>query len=222
MPNSPKKDLSILHELLEVLLRKSFRLWEGEKDINKKELNETSLINHEYMIELFPPIKLEQLEKMIKRRESNSLSLERKIHLPPLSFDSEFIPILSTDLDLDKTPPEINFRVEMYRYESASGCKLQAIAFRFECEDPNSVHGYYHAQFTAESHGTSLPDCPKWIPQQVPCFPLITDFSAVSVLFCILVSLYGKGLYPKIFRSVRIDNKYTNSLRHILWVPKVQ
>lgn len=222
MPYSPKKDLSILHQLLEVLLRKSFRLWENEKDIDKKELNETSLINHQYMIELFPPIKLVRLEKMVKGRTSNCLLLEKNIHLPPLSYDSEFIPILSADLDLDETPPEINFRIEMYRYKSASGCKLQAIAFRFECEDQRSVHGYYHAQFTAEPHGTSLPDCPKWIPQHIPCFPLITDFSAVSVLFCILVSLYGKGLYPKIFHSVNIDNKYTNALRHILWVPKVQ
>jgi hypothetical protein len=222
MPYSPKKDLSIFHQLLEILLRRSFRLWREGKDIERKDLNEKSLFNHQYWIEAFPPIKLGQLEKMFKGKTSNSLLLERKIHLPPLSFDSEFIPILSADLDLDRTPPALHFRVEMYRYKSTSGCKPQAVAFRFECEDQKSVHGYYHAQFTAEVHGTSLPDCPKWIPQHIPCFPLITNSSAVSVLFCVLVSLYGKGLYPKIFRGVNIDNKYTNSLRHILWPPKIQ
>lgn len=219
---APKKDLLIIHQILEVLLRKSARLWENKRDINKEELSETSLFNHQFMIELFPPIKSEQLEKIFKGTKNNSLSLERKIHLPPLSFDSEFIPIFSAELDLDKIPPEISFRIEMYRYKSTTGGKLQAIAFRFECGEEKSAHGYYHAQFTTECHGKSLPDCPKWIPQQIPCIPIMADLSAVSMLFCILVSLYGKGLYPKILRSVRIDKKYTNSLRHILWVTKIQ
>jgi len=221
MSDSPKKDLAIMRQLLEVLLRKSFRLWDEGKDMDKESLSDNAISNHQYMIESFPPIKLEKLEKIVGEAASNSLSLERKIHLPPLNFDSEFIPILSTTLDLDKSPPEISFRIEMYRYKSESGCKLQAIAFRFEGGHKDSLHDYYHVQLTTECHGTSLPDCPKWIPQQIPCIPILMDSSVVSMLFCVLVSLYGKGFYPKIFRSVRIDDKYTNSLRHILWIPKV-
>lgn len=222
MTNSPKKDLLILHQLLDALLRKSFRLWDNEQDIDKEKLTETSLLNHQYMIGLFPPIKLEQLEKTIRENKSNSLSLERKIHLPPLSLDSEFIPILSTDLNLDEKPPKTCFRIEMYRYKSTSGCKLQAIAFRFECQGQKSVHGYNHAQLTTECHGISLPESPKWIPQQIPCLPILTDSSVVSILLCILVSLYGKGLYPKLLRSIKIDKEYTESLQHILWIPRNQ
>jgi len=200
-------------KLREILLKLfEYRLWAVNSLVKK----------HEKTIHIFPPMNRQQVEYLLSDRSKNpksdffSLDKPAFFYLPPLEKNSEFAPILILRCDYNESPPETRLMILMIRH---IGDEEKCFGFRFEGPAIDSMHDYWHAQITTELRRRGgrqkLPGCPDWIPDEVPCIPT-TAKCPVSLILCMLISLYGKRIFNEFFADLNIDPKYKKPLEPIL------
>lgn len=216
MNGSAQKDFVWVCNLLKEIHIKSNNKWSTFKNLSGSKLDSPTLDNFSNVKEFKNPMKYEELEYLIKNAQESknlSLHLNKNLYLPPLEYNSEFIPILFLDCDLNKSDPDVSFKINLFRsIIEENTIKLQYFGVRFEIHGPESPHGYYHFQVT---HAHS-PGCPDWVPNTLPCIPIRCK-CPVSLLLCMLISFYGKGMFNKLFRGdMNIDKNYTECLKDIL------
>lgn len=217
MVSDCSKNFGIIGDLLKRLNDRSATLWRNGENLSGSGLSRTTKENYSELINFKPPMSSGELERLVREsRTGRCLSFGESsfLYLPPLEKNSEFIPILSLQCDLSASLQNVSLGIEMYLYDEK---KLKGLGFRFEGGELDSIHDYWHVQIVTESRATyaELPECPDWIPTTVPCIPARAD-SPVSLLLCMLVSFYGKGIYNKLFPDVNIDKEFTQPLKYIL------
>lgn len=210
----PGSDFSIMGQILTRIFQISTKLWRNGLTLENEEVHETILDHYDTLLFMKPPIAEGELENLVRKPRRRKLLLDRPFYLPPLKDDGEFIPILQIDWNFrDKT--DISIRIEMYRFiqmfEGGSQPHLRSIGFRFEIHKDSKTHDFMHVQITR------IHACPDWLPTTLPCIPTITK-GAVSLLFCVLASLYGKNVYNMLFSGMKISNKYLLPLKEILTI----
>lgn len=213
------KDFNMMCDTLQCLLRKSKNLWKARINLSYSKLGIRTVENYNKLIGLRRPISPEELEKEVeKKRKSKkrNLQLDKPFYLPPLEKDPEFIPLLFLKCDLDKSSYDISLRIEMYRYRRDNSPRLEGFGLRFEMHEKPSEHDYAHVQVTNEHDGAILPECPGWLPTTLPCIPAKAE-CPVSLIFCMLISFYGKKMYNKIFPAdLNIEDRCKKILKDIL------
>ena len=141
------------------------------------------------------------------------------IYLPPLEKDPDCIPILSLYFRLKETQSIAKLRVLLVRLdENRKPHGIYGIGFRMETPekinqnvnssinnqsvntvDNGGSHDFHHAQLIRKFGQRKLDDklqidCPIWLPQSQPSFPLPAE-CPVTLLLCLLVTLYGRRYY---------------------------
>lgn len=217
--SSSLKDFKMMGEILLRIFQKSNALWTRGSTLEGNKIDDTTLYDYRTLLSRKPLIALGKLENLIKKPRYHRLLLGRpfNLYLPPLSLNKEFVPILSMDWKLNKAWIEISIRIEMYRYCSIDGSRshLRSIGFRFEIHKPGTPHDYMHVQVTSRFGQGVVEGCPDWLPTSVPCIPTIAK-GPISLLFCILVSLYGKEMYSRLFSGMNLPQKYKKPLKDII------
>jgi hypothetical protein len=148
-----------------------------------------------------PPIEEKELSGLFPDSEvvEVDFSGRRKVlYLPRLEKNCEFVPFLSLWCKLDETGTRITLRVMLVSRGGNEG-KLHGIGFRLESpygdeedeENREGRHDFYHAQLIRGLGWGPLVECPNWLPETQPSFPLTAD-DPVTLMLCLLLSLYGK------------------------------
>jgi hypothetical protein len=101
------------------------------------------------------------------------------------------------------------------------GERPDCIGFRFEgseAEDGEECdHNYWHMQLVSKIKtkiGNRFPVSKNWLPTGIPCIPIKTQ-CPVSLLLCLLVSLYGPDIFSYLI-DVSVDDKYKQPLQDVL------
>ena len=143
------------------------------------------------------------------------------IYLPPLEKDPDCVPILSPYFKLKEPQSIAKLRVMLVKLdENRKPDGIYGIGFRMEtpekinkdvtpstdCQNINTtnkggIHDFHHAQLIRKFGQGKLDnklqiDCPIWIPQSQPSFPLPAE-CPVTLLLCMLVTLYGRKCYNR-------------------------
>lgn len=141
------------------------------------------------------------------------------IYLPPLEKDPDCIPILSLYFKLKENQSIAKLRVLLIRLdENRKPHGIYGIGFRMETPEKinqnislstndqdtdttnsGGCHDFHHAQLIRKFGQKKLDnklqiDCPIWLPQSQPSFPLPAE-CPVTLLLCLLVTLYGRDYY---------------------------
>lgn len=166
------------------------------------------------------PITLEDIEKLLPLSESDGMNFSKYgkvLYLPPLKNDACFVPILSLSWKLKESHSTAQLRV---MFVSLDDCfeedrKFYGIGFRMETPgswnqdtDPPAnpgTHDFHHAQLIQEFDQKKLDnklqiECPCWIPETQPSFPLPAE-CPVTMLLCLIVTLYGRDYYNDFFKD---------------------
>ena len=104
--------------------------------------------------------------------------------------------------------------------------KVYGIGFRMETPESQNqgvdasakvgIHDFHHAQliqkFGQEQLDCNQPiDCPCWLPESQPSFPLLAD-CPVTLLLCLILTLYGKEYYYDFCRPIHFIDRYLKKL----------
>jgi len=201
------KDFEMMCVLLESLLDLSEHLWSTRKDLDGNALDAgTTMRNFDMtLIKTRSPLTHKDLD-FLRKKSRNSRLRFSGFYLPPLDEDKEFIPILSLDCNLGSSPPRLSLRVGMTKYIKGKKLRPVSLGFRFEMGIPKSNHNYHHMQLTGTPHDEPLEGCPE-LPETYPC--VITPAKcSVSLLLCLLLSLYGSRISKHGIFTANIDKKY--------------
>lgn len=174
------------------------------------------------------PIKSKDIEQFFrpsKAAKVNFFEENRVLYLPPLrkdADDAEFVPIFSLCCNLSKNKSTAKFRVMLVtldKNDENEKKKLNGIGFRMETPDginQTGIHNFHHAQliqqFSPRQFGNILPtECPSWLPGSQPSFPMPAD-CPVTLLLCIILTLYGWEYYKKICYRICGIEQYLKKL----------
>lgn len=160
------------------------------------------------------------IDKKELKREANEHNpepyikiIKRPIILPPLEkYDTKFIPTLTCDCDFTTESPSVRYGLLLLEVQEDDNYRF--VEFRYELGHQGSYHYYPHAQF---SRMGVQHECIDWIPTRTPAFPLAAN-GAVSLLLCIIISLYSKKISGKIVNYLRIDDEYKIPLKRIIYL----
>ena len=158
------------------------------------------------------PITFENIQYQFKLPEFVLNFSDRVLYLPPLKKDPNFVPVLSLRCKLTETQSKARFRVMLI--SSDKDDNFRGIGFRLETpegqnqdeETPSNegTHDFHHAQLIHTLNQTKLDslqiDCPSWLPQQQPSFPMPAK-GPVTLLLCLIVTLYGREGYKQFFKT---------------------
>jgi len=205
-------------ELLTVVVRQSEVLWRRWVDLSGTSLSKETRDNYDFLSNRMRPTGSEEL-RSLKEKSKSSLSLDLSkefLYLPPLLDNEKFVPILSLECNLRSSPLKMSLHVLMYKSEpsSAFGPRLQGIGFRFEIH-PDGAHDFWHVQICSKNGDQNLPGCPRWMPSKIPCIPVLAS-NPVSLIFCMLISFYGKGICNRLFSDINVPREYRETLKSIL------
>ena len=160
-----------------------------------------------------PIMDFEEIGHLFKPSKLRLDFSKRVLYLPPLEKKFDFVPILSLSCILDKNQSSAQFKVMLVCLDEHK--KLCGIGFRMETpENMNQnvdtssnegIHDFYHAQLIRKFDQRAPDsiqgfDCPSWLPQSQPSFPLPAD-CPVSLLLCLIVTLYGKKYYKNFLNT---------------------
>lgn len=160
--------------------------------------------------------------------DSSASERGKVIYLPPLEKDPNCVPILSLYFKLKETRSIAKLRVLLICLdENRKPHGIYGIGFRMETPekvnqsvnssvnsqsentvDNNGSHDFHHAQLIRKFGQSKLDDklqidCPIWLPQSQPSFPLPAE-CPVTLLLCLLVTLYGRKYYNQFLRDHNI------------------
>jgi hypothetical protein len=194
--------------------------WGRKFDIQKKEINNEAMDNYYRLPTEISRLSGKELEEALKNIHKLCLRIDKSIYLPPLGSgeDEKYIPTLFFECDYSKTNYRISYRVEFYRYIKEKGGKLHGIGYRFERHEAGNKkeHDYWHVQLITGIEGINLPECPDWLPGQIPCIPTAAN-DAVSLLCSLLVSIYGKNTFFKLVSGgLQIKNEYLQPFERLI------
>lgn len=168
---------------------------------------------------LFQRAKIESKTSKTVELNFSQAQRGRVLYLPPLEKDPCCIPILSLYCKLKELQSIAKFRVLLVRLDENRGPHgIYGIGFRMETPEKinqntspstnnqgtnttnnNGHHDFHHAQLIRKFGQDELDnklqiDCPIWLPQSQPSFPLPAE-CPVTLLLCLLVTLYGRKYY---------------------------
>lgn len=143
------------------------------------------------------------------------------LYLPPLEKDPDCVPILSLCCKLKETQSVAKLRVMLVKLdEKRKPDGIYGIGFRMETperfnqdeslstnnqnlrtDNAGGIHDFHHAQLIQKFGQSKLDDklkidCPVWIPQTQPSFPLPAE-CPVTLLLCMIITLYGRKYYEQ-------------------------
>ena len=143
------------------------------------------------------------------------------VYLPPLKKDPDCVPILSLYFKLKEPQSIAQLRVMLVNLDENQGPDgIYGIGFRMETPERinhdgslsinnqsidttnnGGIHDFHHAQLIRKFGQKKLDnklqiDCPIWLPQSQPSFPLPAE-CPVTLLLCLLVTLYGREYYNR-------------------------
>ena len=171
------------------------------------------------------PIAREDIEELFTSPRTVSGSVEvdfsqsergQVIYLPPLEKNPCCVPILSLYCKLSDQQGIAKFRVMLVSLDKKGN--PYGIGFRMETPESMNqdteastrigIHDFHHAQliqrFRREELNSELQiDCPCWIPDSQPSFPLPAE-CPVTLLLCLIVTLYGRNYYNQFLTQHQI------------------
>jgi hypothetical protein len=228
--------ITAFNQILNPLCKIQESAWFGEEEEWKpsKCALETYKFVSEQRLQSLQPIKSEDIKQFFPSSDSTNVNFfkeNRVLYFPPMrkdAEDAEFVPIFSLCCNLSRNQSIARFRVMLVTLDKNDKTKLNGIGFRMETpeginHDANTdgnnstgIHKFHHAQliqqFSPEQFGNILPtECPSWIPESQPSFPMPAD-CPVTLLLCIILTLYGWEYYKKICYSIRGIEQYLKKL----------
>jgi hypothetical protein len=213
----PEAEFDRLGQLLIRIFHISMLQWKRNRTLEGEKVDNATADDYQKLLVSKPPIAEGELKNLLRKPKRKRLLLDRPFYLPPLKYDREFIPVLQMDWKSIEDGSDISIRIEMHRYvqEYPGGSRsyLRSLGFRFEIHR-GKAHDYMHVQVTK-------PGVPEWLPTSLPCIPTIAK-CPVSLLFCVLASLYGKNMYNMFFADINTPNECLNPLKEILTTPRRQ
>lgn len=138
---------------------------------------------------------------------------KRHIILPPLDrYDVQYIPTLTLDCCFSKELQSVRYGLFLLEVYQEGGNKiLRCLEFRYELDHGGSHHDYSHAQLSRVVENINF----DWIPTHTPAFPLTAN-GAISLLLCMIISLYSKRESGKIVDHLGIDDEYKTPIKQII------
>lgn len=183
------------------------------------------LPHYDKLYKIYPPMNSEEdIRKLMNENKglmTDFCHSDEYLYLPPMDKDPKIVPILMFDCDLSTSMNDISFSIILFRFNNESSV-ADCIAFRFEGPegDPNmSRHHYWHMQVTNEivgRKGYQKIKCKDWLPVKMPCIPIVSQ-CPVSLLICLLFSVYGKKMYEYLPPGV-VETRHYEPLKKILAV----
>lgn len=142
----------------------------------------------------------------------------RYLYLPPAKRGDYVLPVMIGQMDYTRSEASVQFRVGLFMLSNTG---LSSTGYRFESPEGAGRHNYYHAQpirgFTKES---PFPGCIESMPDTVPTVPL-DACDSVTLLMCVLVSLYGLEAIGQLLREIGGPIKqFTDSMALSRFRPK--
>jgi hypothetical protein len=167
------------------------KTWFGKSKGN--EPHETASRALEQLIAAWSPLTEKEVEASFNSRSGLDLFAMRKaLYLPPLSRNPQFAPVLTMRCNLDQDCSDLQLRVMLV--SCRDGNSLYGIGFRLECGA--GQHDFSHSQLLRDFRTGPyqqigpLIECPEWLPETQPSFPLPAT-NSVTLLLAMLISLYG-------------------------------
>lgn len=202
------KTIATLKDILTHFFRIQEAAWFAEEP-RWKQANQ-ALETYRVVSGKWEPITLRDVEYLFAGSE---LTLDfsrwgKVLYLKPLEKNPEFVPVLSLSCTLNETQSVARLRVMLVcldgNHENLSG-----IGFRMETPESMNQHGieagnkgvhdFHHAQLIRRFGEAKLDEklqinCPCWLPESQPSFPLPAQ-CPVTLLLCLILTLYGKKYY---------------------------
>ena len=205
-----KRKISALQNILESLFKIQRSAWLGDQGRWKP--SRPALRTYKALEKECEPITFERIEYLFKRPELVLNFSDRVLYLPPLKKDPNFVPVLSLSCKLNETQSIARFRVMLICSDNDK--KFRGIGFRLETPEGQNqeeetpanegTHDFHHAQLIRRLDQTILDklpiDCPCWLPQSQPSFPMPAK-CPVTMLLCLIVTLYGREGYKQFFKT---------------------
>ena len=200
------KTLTTLKDILTPLCKPRRLVWANE--------------DWEHVFTQWRPIAREELEELFTSPRTVSGPVEvdfsksergQVLYLPPLERNPRCVPILSLYCKLNNQQSIAKFRVMLVCLDNEG--KPYGIGFRMETPESlnqnlntpvnEGIHDFHHAQLIRKFGQKALDrklqvDCPSWIPESQPSFPLPAK-CPVMLLLCLILTLYGKRYYKQFF-----------------------
>ncbi len=161
------------------------------------------------MLGSWTPIEAKEINTLLQGPNTANLDFfgRKVLYLPPLEKNPTFVPVLSLKCNIGEAIDNIRLRVMLVRCKDADG-NLCGIGFRFESPENEQLssqnddqdsstknqpgrHDFYHTQIIQGLGWGPDIECPDWIPETQPSFPLAAN-DPITLLLCLLLSLYGK------------------------------
>ena len=219
------KTITAFNQILTPLCELQESAWNGEEPKwkpSKRALETYKFVSGQLLLSV-RPIKPENIKKFFssaKTADVNFFEENKVLYLPPLKKDAEFVPIFSLSCNLSKNQSIARFRVILVSLDENDKTKLNGIGFRMETPDGTGIHDFYHTQliqqFSPKQFGDKLQTkCLSWLPESQPSFPLPAN-CPVTLLLCLIVTLYGGEYYKKICDPIRGIEQYRNKLAELM------
>jgi hypothetical protein len=198
MPGGNCKDLETLCHILRWIHKLQDKHWRDNLDLSGSILDSDARNNYNSVTtRVCFPIKEKELDDLIKTSvEGNHHLTIGNLFLPPLDLNKDFVPVLSITSDFEAAPPNTQLWVGMFSCDKKRN--LRVWGFRFETAHVNTNHDYSHSQFTRTfrrtKDGRKFQNLPEWMPEHLPCI-VVPSNGPVSLVFCMLISLYGQRGY---------------------------
>ena len=226
------KVITAFKQILTPLCELQESAWNGEEPKwkpSERALETYKFVSGQLLLSVRPikPEDIEQFFSPSKTAKVNFFKENRVLYLPPLrkdADDAEFVPIFSLCCNLSKNKSTAKFRVMLVtldKNDKNDKKKLNGIGFRMETpEGRTKIHDFHHAQliqqFSPKQFDNILPTkCPSWIPGSQPSFPLPAN-CPVTLLLCLIVTLYGGEYYTKICGRISGIEQYRNKLAELM------
>lgn len=174
----------------------------------------------------FKEEKMSQIFSSSRAVKFNFFDENLVLYLPPLGKGSVYLPILTLRCKFSKKHENVKFRVMLVTHDKKNN-SLKGIGFRMETpEGKNSnsktstnsrkigIHDFYHAQliqqFSPKQYDNKLIiEGLNCIPEAQPSFPMPAN-CPVTLLLCLILTLYGINGYEKLCRKIRSIDQYLN------------
>ena len=210
------ENINALQNILASLFKIQSSAWFAEEGSWKP--SREALETYKIISATWEPIDLKNVRHKFNDSDLNLDFSNRVLYLPPLKQDTQFVPVLSLYCQLNETQSIAKFRVMLICLDEDKN--LCGIGFRMETPesinqnpstaDGKGIHDFHHVQLIRRFGKTKLDklpiDCPCWLPQSQPSFPLPAKCPA-TLLFCLIVTLYGKKCYNEFFSTYVQDYK---------------